>query len=171
MRYNVATLLHEPVGSTRDHPIDEPVTFDGGSEPVHGHLTFIRTRSGVLVRGDLALTVDDRCARCLREVRTPVSVHFEEECIPTIDIDTGAPVPVPEGVEEPYRIDEHHELDVDAAARDYLQMERPMAVLCREDCPGLCPDCGAELAEGREHRCQPEAVDERWRKLLDFHVR
>lgn len=171
MRYNVATLLREPIGSTREHAVDSTVEMDGRDERVRGHLSFVRTRSGVLVRADLALSVSEPCARCLRELRIPLAVRFEEEYIPTIDILTGVPVVVPDGVEDPYRIDEHHELDVSEAVVQYGQLGRPMAALCRDDCPGICPQCGQDLATNPGHRCGPDAVDERWAKLLDFHVR
>ncbi len=171
MRYNVATLLREPVGSTREHSVDEAVALDGAREPVHGRLLFVRTANGILVRAHLSLAVDERCARCLGGIRVPVSIEFEEEYVPTIDILTGTPFSVPEGLEDPYRIDEHHELDISEAVADYTVMSRPMAALCREDCPGICPDCGQEVTQGQEHHCRPEAVDERWSKLLDFHAR
>lgn len=171
MRYNVATLLHEPVGSTREHAVDGTILVDGRDEQVSGHLSFVRTRAGILVRADLALSVTEACARCLRELRIPLTVRFEEEYLPTIDILTGEAVTVPEGVEDPYRIDEHHELDISEAAAQYSQLSRPMAALCRDDCPGICPQCGQDLAEEPDHRCRQEPVDERWAKLLDFHVR
>lgn len=171
MRYNVATLLREPVGSTREHPVDDAVALDGARESVRGRLTFVRTAHGVLVRAHLSLEVDERCARCLGDIRVPLSIEFEEEYVPTIDVLTGTPVPVPPGLDDPYRIDEHHELDLSEAVANYTVMNRPMAALCRQDCPGICPDCGLEVKPGQEHHCRPEAVDERWAKLLDFHAR
>jgi len=41
----------------------------------------------------------------------------------------------------------------------------PMSPLCREDCPGLCAECGARLADtGPDHR-HDAAVDPRWAAL------
>ena len=44
-----------------------------------------------------------------------------------------------------------------------LVTELPLAPVCRDDCPGLCPECGALLAEDPTH--QHEAVDPRWAAL------
>jgi len=44
----------------------------------------------------------------------------------------------------------------------------PAQVVCREDCAGLCPECGANLNEaGPDHRHEP-AVDHRWDKLREL---
>ena len=54
------------------------------------------------------------------------------------------------GMEEhpPNRIDEHHEIQLDAILRDELSLTEPMVPLCRPDCPGLCPECGERLDRG-----------------------
>jgi len=50
------------------------------------------------------------------------------------------------------------------ALRDAMVLALPVHPLCREDCPGLCPDCGAlwdELPADHDHR----QVDSRWAAL------
>jgi uncharacterized protein len=42
-----------------------------------------------------------------------------------------------------------------------------MQPLCREDCRGLCPRCGADLNEG-ECACEPGPVDNRWAGLAQL---
>jgi uncharacterized protein len=39
-------------------------------------------------------------------------------------------------------------LDLRETVRELLLLELPITPLCREDCPGLCPKCGAELSLG-----------------------
>jgi uncharacterized protein len=56
------------------------------------------------------------------------------------------------------------ELDVAAWARDAVAEALPMSVLCREDCAGLCPRCGADLNEG-SCDCTDDEMDPRWAAL------
>ena len=56
-------------------------------------------------------------------------------------------------------------LDLRAWARDALALALPANLLCREDCAGLCPACGANLNEaGPEHHHESEP-DPRWAEL------
>jgi uncharacterized protein len=59
-------------------------------------------------------------------------------------------------------------LDLHAWARDALALALPAKVLCRDDCAGLCPRCGADLnAAGAEHHHEREP-DPRWAKLSEL---
>jgi uncharacterized protein len=62
------------------------------------------------------------------------------------------------------------ELDLAAWARDAYALALPAQVLCREDCEGLCPVCGADLADaGPEHSHEAEP-DPRWAKLRELRL-
>ena len=59
-------------------------------------------------------------------------------------------------------------LDLRGWARDALALALPAQVLCREDCAGLCPVCGADLnAAGPDHGHEREP-DPRWAKLSEL---
>jgi uncharacterized protein len=60
------------------------------------------------------------------------------------------------------------ELDLEAWARDALALALPAQLTCRDDCAGLCPQCGANLNEDPEHQHEPEP-DPRWSKLSEIH--
>ncbi len=61
-----------------------------------------------------------------------------------------------------------HVLDISGWAHDALALALPRAILCREDCAGLCPVCGANLnAAGPEHHHEAEP-DQRWAKLSEL---
>ncbi|MEP7012475.1 MAG: DUF177 domain-containing protein [Acidobacteriota bacterium] len=47
---------------------------------------------------------------------------------------------------------------------EQVQLNIPMKPLCREDCRGLCPTCGADLNAG-DCACDKEVVDPRWSGL------
>jgi len=56
------------------------------------------------------------------------------------------------------------EIDLRAWAHDAFALALPTQVLCREDCAGLCPRCGANLNAEPDHAHEPE-IDPRWAKL------
>jgi uncharacterized protein len=61
------------------------------------------------------------------------------------------------------------ELDIGPLIREAVLMTIPIAALCCPDCAGLCPQCGADLNQGK-CSCQPELTDPRWtglKKLLE----
>jgi DUF177 domain-containing protein len=81
-------------------------------------------------------------------------VTFEERFYPTVDVLTGAPLP-PIEEDDVFPIDEHHQVDLTEALRQSILLTVPMVSLCKEDCAGLCPQCGHDLNLG-PCQCQPE---------------
>jgi uncharacterized protein len=150
VQFNVSQLLREPTGSRRVYQVEEPFR-------------------GILARARLASQGGAECARCLRPVSFPVTLEFEEEFVPSIDPITGAAILAPD---EPgvFAIDAHHILDLTEPARQAWQLAQPMAPLCREDCPGLCPQCGADRSTGG-CTCSAEPVDARWAALAGLRQR
>ena len=165
MQINVSQLLKEPIGSSRNYEVSEivDVTGDGSGRKVQGEVRLLRTHRGVLVKGELHAEVELTCSRCLSLFNFPVAINFEEEYLPTIDVVSGAPLPSPE---EPgsFIIDEHHVIDLTEAIRQYTLLAMPMKPLCRQDCAGLCPDCGYNLNQG-PCDCPPQTIDLRWSEL------
>jgi uncharacterized protein len=165
IEYNVATLLKEPVGSTREYEVDDRVLIDD-DQPHHRHVvgrtTLLRIKTGVLASVTLDGVEDDRCSRCLRPVDVPLHVEFSEEYHARFDLETGAALPKPDDPEA-FRIDARNVIDIQEAVRQYWTAGRPMQALCRPDCRGLCPRCGRDL-NLRPCECEPEP-DERWAAL------
>ena len=58
----------------------------------------------------------------------------------------------------------HDRVDLEPLARESLILDLPLAPLCRDDCRGLCPTCGADLNQGACD-CPVETVDPRWAAL------
>ena len=56
------------------------------------------------------------------------------------------------------------ELDLAAPIREQVMVAVPRFVICREDCQGLCPQCGTNLNES-ECECTTDELDERWAPL------
>ena len=58
-------------------------------------------------------------------------------------------------------------LDLEPVLRDAVVLALPFQPLCRDDCPGLCAECGARLADDPDHR-HDEPVDPRWAALAEL---
>lgn len=162
LRFNVAQLLQEHVGGTRQHEFDDPVLALGeGLEmrPVRGKVKLTRTKSGVLAHASAEGEVVVECVRCLTGYAQPVEVEFDEEYHATVNVTTGTPLPEPED-DEAFRINSNHLLDLGNAIREYALLALPIAPTCREDCRGLCPHCGTNLNEA-SCDCVDEVVDDR----------
>ncbi len=171
---NVAQLLKESVGATRSvHVIADlhrltPELLEGVDEAdqavstLSGPVRLLRTGGDILVQGRLYAEVILPCARCLAPVRAPLVVELEEVFTPTLDIITGQAI-IPEEEDRALWIDEHHILDLTEVLRQDVLVALPMHPLCREDCRGLCPTCGANLNDG-PCNCRPEP-DPRWARL------
>lgn len=172
MQFNVSQLLREPIGSRRVYQVDEPFRPEPAAQQtvlLQGPVELLRIDRGILAEARLTSQAEGECARCLRPVTYPVTIAIEEEFLPSVDPVTGATLPEPD---EPgtFTIDAHHILDLTEPARQAWQLEQPMALLCREDCPGLCPQCGADRASGR-CTCAAEPLDARWAALAGLRQR
>lgn len=98
------------------------------------------------------------CMRCLRAAAPVIEVDSRE-----VDLPGGGGE-----LESPYVTEQV--LDLRAWARDALALALGNdLVLCREDCAGLCPECGEKLAPGEEHEHE-RAPDPRWAKLRELKL-
>ena len=90
----------------------------------------------VSARGTVRAVLTAHCARCLREVSQPLKAELDEVFVREAD---------PENPDQ--RLLDGHQIDLSGSAREALLLEMPMRLLCRKDCKGLCPVCGANLSE------------------------
>lgn len=120
------------------------------------HLEARRSGEDVLVRGTLGGRLEGACRRCLM----PARAEFEEPLELLYRRGSGAA-----GEDETYRLSERaREIDLGPAIREHALLAIPEYVLCREDCAGMCPTCGADLNQGA-CGCTAEEMDERWAPL------
>ena len=84
MYYNLAQLLKEPTGSTRDYEVDDSfVGPEHGMDRAQGWVQVIRTHAGLLVRAELETQVNLTCSRCLDQFELKSRLKMEEESYPT----------------------------------------------------------------------------------------
>lgn len=113
---------------------------------------------GVLVSGTVTGPVAGECGRCLTDIGESLAVTIQELYAYE---DSATDETTDE--DEVGRLQDDM-IDLEPALRDAVVLALPVNPLCREDCPGLCPDCGArweELPEDHHHA----QIDPRWAKL------
>lgn len=110
----------------------------------------------VVVRGRVKGTFGRECRRCLE----PVEVEIDEE-LGRLYREGGDPE---EESEDVLPLPSGRELDLSDPVRETVVLAVPRYVYCREDCQGLCPQCGTDLNES-SCDCATEEVDERWGPL------
>jgi len=92
---------------------------------------------GVLhLKGNLSVPSTFLCDRCASEIDRNLFFEFDEKIYPSAN----------EGEDLVYN---GAEIDVDSIFSNLIILSFPQKVLCREDCKGLCPDCGANLNDGQ----------------------
>lgn len=173
MRYNVAQLLKDETGQTRQYQLHEDISaLDPGLVPLSsldGRIQMIRTADGILVTGQLRTSLEMLCSRCAEPFSLPLQFRLEEEFRPSVDIATGATLPIPSDDEAATRIDEHHIVDLAEVLRQDILLAIPPFPVCRSKCAGLCPVCGKNWNEGTCN-CKTEEIDPRLqvlKQLLD----
>jgi uncharacterized protein len=138
-------------------PADADVALD---------LRFEAVSEGVLVTGSAVAPLSGECARCLDPLTTVTEVSFQE-------LYRYLPDPGEDEADVEERFLDGDLLDLEPAFRDAVVLALPLSPLCSEDCPGLCVECGAKLADVGPAHGHGDKVDPRWGPLaqLDFNDR
>ncbi len=162
-------------------PVDAEVVLD---------VKFEAVTEGVLATGSGTAPLAGECARCLAPLTETLTVSFQELYLyddgrprgshgshdgrrphDRRDHDRREKYDWREGPDQ----DEEHDdevryldgdlLDLEPAFRDAVVLALPMSPLCRDDCPGLCVECGVPLAEAGPDHGHEDATDPRWAGL------
>jgi uncharacterized protein len=109
---------------------------------------------GVLVSGTATAPLTGECGRCLEPVSDTLTVDLQELYAYTDSDDQDEDVSRMEG----------DLLDLEPALRDAVVLALPLTPLCREDCAGLCVECGERLDDLPADHAH-DAPDPRWAAL------
>jgi len=147
------------VSRTVPAPADLGIEVLGVAEgsPVELDLRLEAVMEGVLVTGTARAALEGECARCLEPISDEIEVRFQELFVYD---DRG--VDPDEELEVSTLQDDL--VDLEPLLRDAVVLALPFQPLCQDDCPGLCPECGARLADDPDHG-HDEPVDPRWSAL------
>ena len=118
------------------------------------------------VKGSINAPLEVDCTRCLTALQRDLDIVFDvdfvdkelfpnsrETHLESADLDTD--------------VIEGNELDLTKIVREQILLNLPEQVLCRQDCKGICPNCGKDLNEG-DCQCGEDDIDPRWAALKDL---
>ena len=111
---------------------------------------------GVLVTGTARAALEGECARCLEPISDEIEVRFQELFVYDQDVDPDEELEVSKLQDDL--------VDLEPLLRDAVVLALPFQPLCEDDCPGLCAECGARLADDPDHG-HDAPVDPRWTAL------
>jgi len=141
--------------------LDRPELLALGDVTVDGEI--VPTETGFLLRAQIEYQQTLACSRCLKPIELPMS------CEVALLAEVGGR-PATDAELELQQEDlnililENTILDTRPILVEQVQLNIPMSSLCREDCPGLCSSCGADLSQG-SCDCDAGPVDVRWSAL------
>jgi uncharacterized protein len=161
LSFDIRSLESHAVVVDEDLSADDPVWQEEDPRPVGAvHVTGRLSAAGhgrFYWHGEIDGTIALECSRCLSE--TERHVHDEAHIIFADEDDEETDDP------DVYRIESSAvDLDLRPAIREEWVLAAPTFALCRDDCKGLCPRCGADLNAG-PHDCSQEEADSRWEAL------
>ncbi len=140
----------------------DPFILGGERYPVEPAVVPVRldisrtTGSGYALRLRFQATLSGPCMRCL------------EPAAPVYEVDAREISQPGEGEELDSPYVDHGVVELRQWARDALALALPTKVLCRPDCAGLCPVCGANLNEAGLDHAHEREPDPRWAKLSEL---
>lgn len=127
-----------------------------------------KTSDTVFIRGKINATININCSRCLEETNLPLTADFTYTLMPDnpefreeVELQT-----------EDLEISYYHGdfIDLTPIICEQIILQMPIKALCREECKGLCPQCGANLNYD-QCECPRGCTDGRMAALKDFKIK
>lgn len=129
--------------ATSGATVDTDVVFQGTIEAIEG--------ARLVAVGHARATWQGECRRCLKVASGDIDVAVRE--IYESDATEG----------ETYPLDGDW-ANLEPMIRESIMLEIPVAPLCKDDCKGLCPECGVDR-NTTDCDCEPDLSDPRWAAL------
>ncbi|KQT97682.1 YceD family protein [Sanguibacter inulinus] len=157
-------------GSMREVTLTVPAPVDLGTvvigipegSDISLDLRLEAVMEGVLVSGTVAGQSVGECVRCLDEVVDDVDFSVTELFVYPERAKAAEDAGDDDEEEEVHELEDDM-IDLEPVLRDSVVLALPFQPLCSPDCPGLCSECGAHLADDPDH--QHELLDPRWSTL------
>jgi uncharacterized protein len=145
------------------NPVDERVKLTAPAT-VNGKIRLAGNE--VFVNGHVDTRTQVECDRCLKMIELPVNADFELEYITGTEYESSEVAELTEA-EMSVSVFDGHALDVDEIVKEQILLAVPTRMLCREDCKGICPECGTDRNTG-ECNCETKEIDPRWAALKNL---
>jgi uncharacterized protein len=176
--------------------LDEPVSLELLQEVLAGagretgfqatrpstlHAFLRKVSGGVLVQGNLSVHLEAPCKRCLVDVAVELPVSFLLNLVPKSLVrgeetgdeedkgdqgETAGSFELEDADEEVF---DGKKIDLDPIVREQVLLALPMNAVCREDCKGLCAQCGQNLNE-KQCGCETKVTDPRLAPLMNIKL-
>lgn len=139
-----------------------PLHVEGEADLVTESLAEIR------IQGKLAVEMECDCDRCLEPTRFPVESQFDLFYRPVTEDEAPGEVALDEGETE-VSFYEGGGVELGEVLREHILLTLPMQKLCREDCKGICPQCG-QNHNVAPCTCEARPGDDRWSALREVKL-
>ena len=158
-------------GSQREVELTVPAPAQLGIEvlsvpegaPVELDLRLEAVMEGVLLTGTATATLAGECVRCLEPIEDEILARLQELYVYP-DQHARATEHDDRDLDDETSLLEDDLIDLEPLLRDAVVLALPFQPLCRDDCPGLCIECGARLADDPDH-AHEAPIDPRWAGL------
>jgi uncharacterized protein len=145
------TRFRQPLSQLSRTFRPEEVAQEGDSyrivAPVELDLAIHKDKEAFRLEGTVRTELELPCSRCLEPFRLPVDVGVDLRYLPASAMSAeGEREVAEEDLETSYYRDD--QIDLNELMREQFYLALPMKPLCREDCRGLCPQCGTNLNLG-----------------------
>lgn len=149
--FNFGFLLDGVPGVSTDVELDYPsVKLDDLLLiPLHGYFKASRTTQGIFIKGALHSQVSALCTRCNDNFGQLITIELDDHFY--------SPQTAPAGE---YTIKDNGVLNLGPLVRETALLSVPIQTVCRDECQGLCIECGANL-NASDCGCVDENIDPR----------
>jgi uncharacterized protein len=146
-----------------------PLKASGRAEVVEEHQGKHEVIKDLRLRGHLSAGLELQCARCLDAVPQQIQRDFELLYRP-LGADAGRDELSVTAAEAEIGYYQGDGLLLEDVLREQVLLALPLKVTCREDCKGLCPQCGKNLNQ-EQCSCSAQVEDPRWAALKEVRER
>ena len=154
--YPVSQFTFDMPGRKDGVRLGEPVAVNGSAE-LESSVGDIR------VRGHIKTTLETECVKCLETAAISVDSDFDLVYLPEgVEAESGEIEISDKDAEIGFY--QGHGLELDNVVEEFLILAVPMRPVCKENCQGLCPNCGVNLND-KKCECPPVDLDPRWTGL------
>jgi DUF177 domain-containing protein len=142
---------------------DERVTLCG---PVSVRGRIRQAGTEVFVKGHVEACAQVDCDRCLKPIELAVGNDFSLEYITGSDYEANGSAELTEDVMA-VSVFDGEAIDIDEIVKEQILLSVPTRSLCKADCKGFCPTCGADKNAG-DCGCDDKEIDPRWDALKNL---
>jgi uncharacterized protein len=141
----------------------------GRAEVVEEHHGKHQIIKDLRLRGRVSTKLELQCARCLEPVLQDVNREFELLYRP-LGVDAGRDELSVTDAEAEIGYYQGEGILLEDILREQILLALPLKITCREDCMGLCPQCGKNLNQ-EQCSCAAPVEDPRWEALKGIRSR